>query len=109
VAYRVIGSETTVTAQLPAAGSVISNTSTAILYLGGEAQNNLVTVPDLMNKTPDAARAALERLGLYIHTTGTKVTDGNVLVYKQTQLAGTQVPFGSVVHVELSDPSQLAG
>ena len=109
VAYRVIGSETTVTAQLPAAGAVISNTSTAILYLGGEAQNNLVTVPDLMNKTPDAARAALERLGLYIHTTGTKATDGNVLVYKQTQLAGTQVPFGSVVHVELSDPSQLAG
>ncbi len=109
VSFRVVGSETTVTAQLPAAGSVISNSSTAILYMGGEAQSNLVTVPDLLSKTPEAARAALERLGLYIHTTGTKATDGNVVVYTQEQAAGTQVPFGAVIKVELSDPSQVAG
>lgn len=109
VSFRVVGSETTVTAQLPAAGSVISNSSTAILYMGGEAQSNLVTVPDLLNKTPEAARNALERLGLYMHSTGTKATDGNVVVYKQEQLKDTQVPYGTVIHVELSDPSQLAG
>lgn len=109
VSYRVVGNETTVTAQLPAAGSVISNSSTAILYMGGKAQNNMVTVPDLLNKTPDAAKAALERLGLYIHTTGTKSTEGNVVVYKQEQHSGTQVPYGSVINVELNDLSQTAG
>ena len=109
VSYRVMGSDTTVTAQLPAAGSVISNSSTAILYLGAPMQTNQVTVPDLSKKTPEAARDALERLGLYIHTTGAKFNDSGVVVYKQEQLAGTQVPFGSVIHVELSDPSQLAG
>ncbi len=109
VSFRVVGSEATVTAQLPAAGSVISNSSTAILYMGDQAQSNLVTVPDLLNKTPEAARTALERLGLYIHTTGTKSTEGNIVVYKQEQLAGTQVPYGSVIKVELNDMSQLAG
>ena len=107
--YRVVGSDTTVTAQLPAAGSVISNSSTAILYLGAQAQSNLVTVPDLLKKSPEAARSALERLGLYIHTTGAPFNDSSAVVYKQEQLAGMQVPFGSVIHVELSDPSQLAG
>ena len=109
ISYRVVGSDTTVTAQLPAAGSVISNSSTAILYLGTPAQSNLVTVPDLTKKTPEAARAALERLGLYIHTTGAQFNDKSAVVYKQEQLAGEQVPYGSVVNVELSDPSQLAG
>ena len=109
ISYRVVGSDTTVTAQLPAAGSVISNSSTAILYLGTPAQSNLVTVPDLTKKSPEAARAALERLGLYIHTTGAQFNDSSVVVYKQEQLAGQQVPYGSVIHVELSDPSQLAG
>ena len=109
ISYRVVGSDTTVSAQLPAAGSVISNSSTAILYLGAPAQSNLVTVPDLAKKTPEAARAALERLGLYIHTTGAQFNDKSAVVYKQAQLAGEQVPYGSVVNVELSDPSQLAG
>ena len=109
ISYRVVGSDTTVTAQLPAAGSVISNSSTAILYLGTPAQSNLVTVPDLTKKSPEAARAALERLGLYIHTTGAQFNDSSAVVYKQEQLAGQQVPYGSVIHVELSDPSQLAG
>ena len=109
ISYRVVGSDTTVTAQLPAAGSVISNSSTAILYLGTPAQSNLVTVPDLTKKSPEAARAALERLGLYIHTTGAQFNDSGAVVYKQEQLAGQQVPYGSVIHVELSDPSQLAG
>ena len=109
VSYRVVGNETTVSAQLPAAGSVISNSSTAILYMGGQAQNNMVTVPDLLNKKPEAARAALERLGLYMHTTGTLSTEGNVVVYAQEQQSGTQVPYGSVIHVELNDLSQIAG
>ncbi|MBR6554941.1 MAG: PASTA domain-containing protein, partial [Clostridia bacterium] len=109
ISYRVVGSDTTVTAQLPAAGSVISNSSTAILYLGTPAQSNLVTVPDLTKKSPEAARAALERLGLYIRTTGAQFNDSGAVVYKQEQLAGQQVPYGSVIHVELSDPSQLAG
>lgn len=108
VSYRIVGSESTVTAQLPAAGAVISNSSTGVLYLGGEAQSNLVNVPDLNGKTVSQARSELERLGLYMHTTGTLSTDGSVVVYKQYQTAGSQLAYGSVVSVEVSDLSQTA-
>lgn len=108
ISYRVVGSDSTVTAQLPAAGAVISNSSTAVVYLGGEAQNNLVSVPDITGKTVSQARSELERVGLYMHTTGTLSTDGSVVIYKQQEKIGTQLAYGSVVSVEVNDLSQTS-
>ena len=103
VSYRVMGSDTTVTAQLPAAGSVISNSSTAILYLGAPMQTNQVTVPDLSGMTAAAANAKLASCELNIRIEGTNnylSGTGAVAVSQGTANAGKRLYVNAAGDVE---------
>lgn len=60
---RTVGEGETVTAQVPAAGSVIPGESTVILYLGGAEPEETGTVPDVTGMSFTAARSKLESAG----------------------------------------------
>ena len=102
-----VGSEPTVTAQVPAAGAIVSGNTKAIVYLGGNKPEKEISVPTLNGMTLSAAKKALSELGLYIRVSG-GVSEGSQQVTKQDTPAKTTVSFGSVITVETTDMAQRA-
>ena len=102
-----VGSETSVTDQIPAAGAVVASNTKAVLYLGGTRPDKLVTVPDLHNMTLSGARSTLQNMGLYIRVSG-GVSEGGQTVTKQDVSAQERVPYGTVITVETTDMAQRA-
>ncbi len=79
--------------QTPKADFSIPQNSTIILYTDKDKAEQLVTMPDLANKTVDEAMAAMKNLGLNMRIRGSGT------VQKQEIPAGTQVKKGEVVEV----------
>jgi len=104
---QVEGDGDTVTAQIPETGAVVSNNAKVILYMGTEAPDKTVTVPDLYGMSLERARDTLQSMGLYVHATGA-TGSGNLIVTKQSVEAATEVAFGTVITVEISDMDQRA-
>lgn len=102
--YRTVGSGDTVTAQLPAAGQTLANSSEVVLYLGEDIPNTTVDMPDLKGLSKSAAREKLEELGLYYKASGLSNTSG-VVADGQSVSAGTSVAVGTVITVHFSDTS----
>jgi stage V sporulation protein D (sporulation-specific penicillin-binding protein) len=107
LAVRVVGNGDTVTAQLPAPGAIVPPGTKVILYAGAEAPDGAVTAPDLGSKTYQAAKAALEELGLFIRSTGVPASMGGAVVTTQSVQAGESVGVGTVIDVVLIDKSTL--
>lgn len=76
----------------PMAGELIANILDYLGYQksGNTVNENGVTIPNVVGKTPDEARAALNALGLNVRTSG----EGSV-VTDQMPTAGSTVPKGS--------------
>lgn len=107
--YRVEGSGTTITDQIPAAGAVVSSKATVILYTDGTKSDKLVTVPDLTGMSVENARKTLSNLNLYIRATGAaNSSGGNVVAIKQDVEADEKVAVGTVITVDFSDLDQRA-
>lgn len=102
-----VGSAAAVTDQIPAAGSIVSGGSKAILYLGESRPEKLLTVPELSGMTLSHARSTLQNMGLYVRVSG-GVSEGSQTVIKQDVAAETQVAYGQVITVETSDMTQRA-
>lgn len=99
---EVIGDGDTVTGQLPAAGESISQSKgRVILYTGGETPKATVEMPDLIGKTAEAANRILVNAGLNISLTGAAGQQEGAIVISQSVAAGTKVPEGTVVTIEL--------
>ncbi len=101
--YEVIGDGNTVTSQIPAAGEKLTSINGKIyLYTGGATATATVKMPDVVNKTVDAAIKQLQSAGLNVLLTG--VTNyskgGGATVILQSPPAGTELPYGSVVTLE---------
>lgn len=96
-----------VQAQLPVAGSVVSNSATVIMYMDGEAPQTTITMPDLSGMTLERAKSTLQTRGLYVRVTGAQGT-GNIVVTKQDVEAGSTVFYGQVITIEMSDLDQRA-
>ncbi len=107
LSLREVGTGDTVTAQLPVAGAQIAAGSQMIVYLGEQAPQETVVVPDLTGKTVNAARNQLQNLGLYLDTSGASPAASGVKVASQAVEAGTEVPYGAVINVTLVDNSNL--
>lgn len=107
IKYRAEGSGDTVTAQLPAEGSVVSSNSEVILYLGVDKPQTMVTVPDLSHMSIDNARRTLQNLGLYINTAGVTGGKGNIVAVRQS-VKNDKVVVGTVIEVEFADLDQRA-
>lgn len=109
ISYRVEGSGTTITDQIPAAGAVVSSKAEVILYTDGEKSDKLVTVPDLTGMSVENARRTLSNLNLYIRATGAvNSSGGNVVAIKQDVEAEQKVAVGTVITVDFSDLDQRA-
>ena len=100
---QIIGSEQTVTAQLPAAGQTIPGDSQMILYFGQESEQRLVEAPDFTGMNRQQASDAAGKLGLYILVKGNQATEPNITVTVQSVPKGTQVPVGTTIELEFTD------
>ncbi|MGN1410827.1 MAG: penicillin-binding transpeptidase domain-containing protein [Eubacteriales bacterium] len=99
--YEIIGSGDTITAQIPEAGSKISSdTGLLILYTGDETPSDTVEIPDLMGMSAYNANNAAVALDLNVSFYGS--TNGSsATVINQYPAAGTRVPRGTIVEIEL--------
>ncbi len=103
--YRVVGSGSTVTAQIPASGSKIPGSSTVVLYMGENAPTDMVTVPDLSGMTVYQANIAIANSDqLYMLAKGSTDSSTSV-VTSQEPAAGARVKRGTTVTVEFTDMS----
>lgn len=99
--YRIIGSGSTVTQQLPAAGVLLAEGTETILYLDAEISPELESVPDLSGMSYEDARDALSYYGIYLNSISPLVDAGKQTVISQSISPGTLVPHGSSVQVVL--------
>ena len=104
---RVIGTGATVTAQIPAANSVVAAGSQIIIYCDATPSAEMEIMPDLTNMTYSMARQNLGGLALYIKASGAITDSTAVVVTNQSIAAGTSVEHGTVVEVTVADTSNL--
>ena len=97
------GTGETVTGQIPAAGQTIPGGSEVLLYLGEDAAEDMVTVPDFTGMHRQQAHDAAGMLGLYILVTGNDAVSTSVTVTSQSVAAETQVPMGTTITLEFTD------
>ena len=102
ITYRVVGSGTTVTDQLPLAGSQVPGNSEIVLYLGAEKQATKVEVPDFIGCSVADVNYLAANAGLYVQAKGTDRTDVYVLAAYQDIEPGTEVDRGTTITVEFS-------
>ncbi len=105
LAYVTVGEGRTVTGQIPAPGEMLPGNSKVVLYMGAEVPNDKVTVPDLKGLPPAKARAVIGNTDLYLQTKGSSWA--YAVVTDQEPAAGTEVPRGTTVTVELTDQTAL--
>lgn len=103
--YRVVGTGTTVTSQLPEEGSRVYNGGTVILYTDG-SESETSTVPNLVGLTATEANTAAVKSGLNIEFSGNTTSSG-LKAYKQSIKEGTQVPSGTIITVYFLDESTI--
>ena len=99
----VIGSEERVTAQIPAAGQLVSGNGQVILYLGEEIPEETVTVPDFSGMNRQQASDTALSLGLSILVTGNTDLAGTVVVTGQSEPKDTRVPVGTTITLQFTD------
>lgn len=100
--WDIIGDGDTVTGQIPAKGSTISQSKgRVILYTNGELPKADVKVPDLIGKTAEAANRMLINTGLNIDFEGAAGHQEGAIVISQSVAADSMVPEGTVVTIEL--------
>ena len=102
---RYLGTEETVTGQIPAAGQTLPGGSQVLLYLGGQAEETLVSVPDFLGMNRQQAADAAGSLGLYILVTGNQEISPNVIVTAQKEPKDIQVPVGTTITLAFTDTS----
>ena len=102
---EVVGTGTTVTGQVPAAGSTLSKESgRVILYTDGEEAKNTIEVPNVVGKSAEAANRMLVNAGLNVSVKGASNSSESTVAV-QSIAAGTMAPAGTVVEISLRDLS----
>lgn len=107
---RFVGDGETVTDQIPSGGVRIPAGSEAILYLGGEKSNEMITVPNVIGEHPSTAKARLENHNLYMRRTGIKTSQTNSQTHavQQNPAAGAEVPIGTVITVSFENSTGVS-
>jgi len=98
-----VGTGDTVTDQIPKQGTSVPGNSQILLYLGEEAQQRTVEVPDFTGMNRQQASAAAGALGLYILPVGNQDISPTVTVTAQDIAPKTQVPVGTTIRLEFAD------
>ncbi len=98
-----IGDGETVTAQIPQAGQSVPGGSEIIVYLGEQAPQEQVRVPDFSGMNRQQASLAAGKLGLYILVSGNQEVSASVTVTAQDIEPKTEVPVGTTIRLEFAD------
>lgn len=102
---EIVGNGETVTGQMPSRGSVISKENgKVILYTdGADPESKTVKVPEVLGLTAAQANTKIINAGLNIEIKGAQNYDkgSGAIVTSQSLTAGTEVPYGTVVTVEV--------
>ena len=104
---RVMGTGEAVTAQLPAANSVVAADSQIIIYCGETPSGEMEAVPDLTGMTYSLARQNMGSYALYIKSSVPIIDSSTVVVTSQSIKAGTSVEHGTIIEVTVADTSDL--
>ena len=104
--YRTRGSGSTVTDQLPEAGTEIAPGTEIILYFDADISPELETVPELTGMSLNEARDTLSYYGLYLNALSSISDPEKQSVSAQSIPAGTALSHGSVVEVTLIDSGE---
>ncbi len=99
--YEVVGKGTTVVAQSPATGTAIAKDGTIYLYTDPSHTVDYKEVPDLVGLSPSVANESIKYMHLNYVATGASVTREGAVVNSQNPPAGTKVPVGSTVELEI--------
>ena len=97
------GNGETVTGQIPAAGQTVPGGSQVLVYLGEDAPERRVCVPDFSGMNRQQAADAAGKLGLYILVTGNTEISTGVVATKQSIPAGETVNAGTTIQLEFTD------
>ena len=98
-----IGTEETVTQQIPQVGQTVPGGSEILVYYGEEAAQRTVEVPDFAGMNRQEAADAAGALGLYVLVTGNQEISAQVVVTAQSIEPKTQVPVGTTVRLEFAN------
>ena len=104
--FRTRGGGSTVTDQLPAAGTEIASGTEIILYFDADISPELETVPELTGMSLNEARDTLSYYGLYLNALSSISDPEKQSVSAQSIPAGTALCHGSVVEVTLIDSDE---
>ncbi len=100
---RQIGSEETVTQQIPQAGQTVPGGSEILIYFGETAVERTVEVPDFAGMNRQQASDAAGALGLYVLITGNQEVSSQVVVTSQDIAPRTQVQVGTTIRLEFTN------
>lgn len=94
------GEGDTVSTQLPRVGTVVAKGGTVVLYTDATAAQATISVPNVLNSTPEAAVRALTAKGLNVRLEGDNSGSVDCYIYAQSVEAGTMVEAGTVITLE---------
>ena len=100
---KTVGTEETVTAQIPDAGTAVPGGSEILLYFGETPEERTVTVPDFTGMNRAQAAEAAGKLGLYILAEGNTQVLPSVVVTVQSHTKDTEVPVGTTITLTFTD------
>ncbi len=107
LSYKLMGSGHRVTAQLPAAGTVIAGGSSVLLYLDAAPAEATARVPELAGLSYREAREVLAAQGLFVSSDNTSLAqEDSVTVRSQSISPGSALSWGGVVRVTLASADE---
>ncbi len=98
--HKKIGEGSTVIAQSPITGTMVSKGGTVYLYTESNHTVDYTEVPDLVGLSPEAANDSIVYKRLNYVAKGASISNGGVTVQKQNPEPGKKVPVGSTVELE---------
>ena len=102
---EVVGNGDTVTGQITSRGSLLTKESGKIILYTNNAdpESKMVKVPEVLGRTAAEANAILVNAGLNISIKGAQNYDrgSGAIVTSQSEYAGREVPYGTVILVEV--------
>ena len=101
---KTVGTGNTVVSQFPASGQKVTAGSIVVAYTE-QGESTMVTVPNLINKSPSTVETTLTAQGLNLKEQGAYSGNSSVRVSAQSPAAGDKVPMGTVITVTYQDPN----
>ncbi len=103
---KVIGDGNIVLSQVPAAGVMLPASAEALLFTVERNAEEMVTVPNVVGKSPEEVNRILTNAGLFLKAVGASISSSSQVSSSHQDIeANTSVAYGTIVKVEFRDTS----